>query len=85
MSLEMRTVCEKCGAPVTAGGEAYICSHECTFCRDCAEGMEGVCPNCGGELVRRPRRRGAAAAEASGAEAAAAACPVAAAPACSLE
>lgn len=36
---------------------ARICSFECTFCRDCAEGvLGGSCPNCGGELVRRPVR-----------------------------
>ncbi len=31
-------------------------AYECTFCRDCAKQMEFVCPNCGGELVQRPRR-----------------------------
>jgi hypothetical protein len=32
-----------------------ICSFECTFCRACAEGvLGGRCPNCGGDLVRRP-------------------------------
>ena len=38
-------------------GTAFICSYECTFCGDCAEAMELRCPNCGGELVARPRRR----------------------------
>ncbi|TMJ03603.1 MAG: DUF1272 domain-containing protein [Bacillati bacterium ANGP1] len=34
-----------------------MCSFECTFCRDCAESvLSGRCPNCGGELVRRPVR-----------------------------
>jgi hypothetical protein len=34
-----------------------ICSFECTFCRPCAETrLQGYCPNCGGELVRRPIR-----------------------------
>ena len=56
MSLEMRTECEKCGAALAPEGEARICSHECTFCASCAEGMSGTCPNCGGELVARPRR-----------------------------
>jgi hypothetical protein len=37
--------------------EAMICSYECTFCRKCAETFfAGRCPNCGGELVRRPVR-----------------------------
>ncbi|MBA2343545.1 MAG: DUF1272 domain-containing protein [Rubrobacter sp.] len=33
-----------------------ICYHECTFCESCAEDMQHICPNCGGELVSRPRR-----------------------------
>jgi hypothetical protein len=34
-----------------------ICSFECTFCRKCAEEiLHRRCPNCGGELVPRPRR-----------------------------
>jgi uncharacterized protein len=56
MALEMRPVCERCGAALAADGEAAICSYECTFCIACAEAMEHVCPNCGGELVARPRR-----------------------------
>jgi hypothetical protein len=55
MALEMRTECERCGAPLTDAGEARICSHECTFCPACADEL-GACPNCGGELVPRPRR-----------------------------
>jgi uncharacterized protein len=57
MSLEMRTVCERCGAALADEGPAFICSYECTFCPSCAAGLEHVCPNCGGELVARPRRR----------------------------
>ena len=57
MALEMRGECEKCRAGVTAGGEAFICSYECTFCGGCADGMDHTCPNCGGELLRRPRRK----------------------------
>ena len=56
MSLELRTVCERCGAGLTPGGAAFICSYECTFCPACASELEHVCPNCGGELVARPRR-----------------------------
>lgn len=56
MALEMRDQCEKCEAPLAMTGEACICSYECTFCRDCTDGMNGVCPNCGGELLPRPRR-----------------------------
>ena len=37
--------------------DARICTFECTFCAHCAdERLANVCPNCGGELVRRPRR-----------------------------
>ena len=56
MPLEMRFACERCGSALDPGGEAAICSYECTFCRPCAETLAHVCPNCGGELVRRPRR-----------------------------
>ena len=56
--LQLRPGCECCDrdlAPDSA--EAYICTFECTFCRDCVDArLDGVCPNCGGELVRRPRR-----------------------------
>jgi hypothetical protein len=57
MSLEMRERCERCGVSLVPDGVAFICSYECTFCEGCADGMGNVCPNCGGELVRRPRRR----------------------------
>jgi hypothetical protein len=55
-ALEMKTACERCGGALDADGEAAICSFECTFCPACAAAMEHVCPNCGGELVPRPRR-----------------------------
>src|SRR4029077_16160501 len=35
----------------------YICSYECTLCPPCATSVHGVCPNCGGELSNRPRRK----------------------------
>jgi hypothetical protein len=56
MTLEMRGVCESCQAPLAPDSEAFICSYECTFCPDCSQRFEGTCPNCGGELLRRPRR-----------------------------
>ena len=56
--LQLRPNCECCDIdlpPDTA--EARICSFECTFCATCAEKvLGGICPNCGGELVVRPRR-----------------------------
>jgi len=56
MSLEMRATCERCGAGLAPDGAAVICSFECTFCADCGDQLEHVCPNCGGELVPRPKR-----------------------------
>ena len=47
--------------------DAMICSFECTFCQSCAQGVLKVrCPNCGGELVRRPIRAGREARQVSG-------------------
>jgi hypothetical protein len=59
MALELKAACESCGASLEPAGEAYICSYECTFCRSCAGERRFVCPNCGGELVARPKRRAA--------------------------
>jgi len=56
MALEMRTACERCRASLGPSAEARICSYECTFCPACTAAMDGICPNCGGELVPRPRR-----------------------------
>ena len=55
MALEMKTRCEKCGANLAPRTEAYICVYECTFWASCTEALNAVCPNCSGELVRRPR------------------------------
>jgi hypothetical protein len=57
MALVMKDKCERCGAalPTEAAG-ARICSYECTFCNACSDEMKYICPNCGGKLVRRPRR-----------------------------
>ena len=56
--LELRPNCECCdGELPPSSQEAVICSFECTFCRRCAETvLNGLCPNCGGELVTRPTR-----------------------------
>jgi hypothetical protein len=56
--LELRPCCECCGTDLPAASlEARICSYECTFCATCAAAtLRGICPNCGGELVRRPVR-----------------------------
>lgn len=56
--LQLRPNCECCDTDLAGdSGDAWICSFECTFCAGCAtESLKGKCPNCGGELVRRPRR-----------------------------
>jgi hypothetical protein len=56
MALEMRDACERCGAALEPDGDAVICSYECTFCAACGVELAHTCPNCGGELLRRPRR-----------------------------
>lgn len=57
MTLEMKGACERCQTQLDPQGDAYMCSFECTFCPACARALDGICPNCGGELVRRPRRK----------------------------
>jgi uncharacterized protein len=56
--LELRPNCECCNVDLPPeSSDARICSFECTFCVQCAQvKLAGVCPNCGGELVARPRR-----------------------------
>ena len=55
--LSMKPGCECCDRDLAPdSGEARICSFECTFCAACAAEMDARCPNCGGELVARPRR-----------------------------
>jgi uncharacterized protein len=56
--LQLRPNCECCGCNLPPESmDARICSFECTFCTACADGpLRGLCPNCGGELVVRPRR-----------------------------
>lgn len=54
--MEMKPACEKCETALPPDGAARICSYECTWCVPCADGMNGVCPNCSGELLPRPKR-----------------------------
>ena len=56
MALEMRAACERCTAALSPDSDAVICSFECTFCPACGDAMAQVCPNCGGELIARPKR-----------------------------
>jgi uncharacterized protein len=56
--LELRPNCECCDGDLPPESpDALICTYECTWCRDCVENtLGGVCPNCGGNLERRPIR-----------------------------
>lgn len=55
--LELRPGCECCDRDLPPDStDARICSFECTFCEACASHMNHICPNCGGELLPRPRR-----------------------------
>ena len=49
--------CECCDKDLKPDSlEARTCSFECTFCAQCSEALDDVCPNCGGELMDRPTR-----------------------------
>lgn len=52
----MHPACLRCAATFCQESAAYICSFECTFCDGCAEDLKQHCPNCGGDLQRRPTR-----------------------------
>jgi uncharacterized protein len=56
--LILKPGCECCDVDLPFdSSEARICTFECTFCASCAEQkLKNVCPNCQGELLRRPRR-----------------------------
>jgi len=56
--LKLRPNCECCDRDLPPDSEdACICTFECTFCRECVSTvLKGICPNCSGELLRRPRR-----------------------------
>lgn len=57
--LELKQNCENCGKNLpNDSNEAMICSYECTFCAECVEQiLKNVCPNCGGEFKKRPKRQ----------------------------
>ena len=55
--LQLRPTCEHCNKKLAPDStEAMICSYECTFCIDCVELLNNVCPNCGGGFYSRPIR-----------------------------
>jgi len=57
--LHLKETCELCAKILTKdSSEAFICSYECTYCATCAnEQLKGVCPNCAGDLQKRPSRK----------------------------
>jgi uncharacterized protein len=57
MALELRPNCECCDIDLPPqSAAARICSYECTFCAECVDRLQNVCPNCGGGFVPRPIR-----------------------------
>lgn len=56
--LLMKPSCECCDRDLPPdSAEALICSFECTWCSTCVQRcLDGVCPNCGGDLTPRPTR-----------------------------
>ena len=60
--LQLRPNCECCDRDLAVDdADVWICTYECTWCGPCARDVLAmVCPNCDGELVRRPRRPPAA-------------------------
>jgi ribosomal-protein-alanine N-acetyltransferase len=57
--LHLKEICELCAKRLTKdSSEAFICSYECTYCATCAnERLKLVCPNCDGDLQKRPNRK----------------------------
>jgi hypothetical protein len=60
--LSIKPNCECCNRDLPPDSrDAWICSFECTFCTECVRGsLNELCPNCGGDFVRRPIRPQAA-------------------------
>ncbi len=55
--LELRPNCERCDKDLPNGAaDTLNCTFECTFCAACAEALGATCPNCGGDLQKRPTR-----------------------------
>lgn len=56
--LLIKSNCEHCNKSLPHySSEAFICSFECTFCKDCVTSvLNNTCPNCGGNFEKRPVR-----------------------------
>jgi hypothetical protein len=48
-----KPACERCAKALASSAAAFHCAFQCTFCPDCADAYEHVCPNCGGQLTDR--------------------------------
>jgi len=48
-----KDACEECHKALTLDAAALVCAFQCTFCPECAELMNNICPNCSGELIPR--------------------------------
>lgn len=55
-TLQYKEACDGCGVHLSWIDPCTICSYECTWCMECTEANGSVCPNCSGELSRRPKR-----------------------------
>ncbi|WP_338127088.1 DUF1272 domain-containing protein [Dermacoccus nishinomiyaensis] len=56
--MEIRPNCECCNKDLPPeASDAMICTFECTWCTSCVRDcLNGVCPNCGGDMQPRPIR-----------------------------
>ncbi|HYA54139.1 MAG TPA: GNAT family N-acetyltransferase [Thermoplasmata archaeon] len=53
--MERRSECGRCGTSLGEDASAYVCAKDSTFCPTCYRRLRYLCPDCGGELVRRPK------------------------------
>jgi uncharacterized protein len=55
--MDLKPSCECCDEDLPPESpDARVCTFECTYCATCADEMQGICKNCGGNLVVRPIR-----------------------------
>lgn len=55
MALEIRGESERGHGSLIRESEAWICVYKCMFLSGCADELARARPDCGGELVPRPR------------------------------
>jgi ribosomal protein S18 acetylase RimI-like enzyme len=56
MSIKNQCETPNCPSLLSPSSLAYHCTFQCTFCPKCADQYDDLCPNCGNELVLRPRK-----------------------------